>query len=226
MGWPKGKPSSNRIDILGHKFGRLTVIEPAHTEKKLLHWKCVCDCGRECLIKGSSLRMGVTTSCGCRLAEVHAQAGMLNLKHGKTRTKTNIVWQNMRRRCYQKSNISYKNYGAKGITVCERWNSYENFLADMGECPDEMSLDRIDCLKGYSPENCRWADLATQALNRTDVRQFTAHGLTMAMPEWCRLTGINYATLYKRLVTNGWEPERAIPPPVDRKFSAWKVEEV
>lgn len=134
-------------------------------EKVSGNWKSLyeCECGNRKLIYASNVRSGKTTSCGC----VHKQvAKELLSTHKMSKTYTYGVWAGMKGRCLVKTNGSYKKYGGSGITLCERWHSFENFLSDMGEAPEGMTLDRIDGSKGYSPENCRWVSYQVQAINR------------------------------------------------------------
>lgn len=153
-------------NITGETFNRLTAKEYMYTEKgKSSTWMCQCTCGKEISVELSSLRNGNTQSCGCLRLERTREK---NTSHNKSHTSEYYAWDNMKRRCQNKNNPEYKNYGARGIEVCESWSSsFENFLEDMGEKPRKnLSLDRIDNDKGYYKENCRWADMSTQAINQ------------------------------------------------------------
>jgi hypothetical protein len=120
----------------------------------------------------------------------------------------------MVRRCYDANSASYDRYGANGIGVCDRWReSFENFLADMGERPDGATIDRIDNARGYEPGNCRWATTAEQARNRTDNHTLTFNGRTMVMTDWAAEIGISVFTLSDRL-RRGWSVDRALTTPV------------
>lgn len=121
-------------------------------------------------------------------------------KHGMAMTPTYHVWQGMKTRCYNKNFHAYPNYGARGITVCDRWlESFENFYEDMGEKPHKKSLDRIDNSKGYSKENCRWATNEEQQRNRRWARLLTYKGVTKPIAEWAEITGIPYGSIFGRL---------------------------
>jgi len=130
--------------------------------------------------------------------------------HGKRFSKEYKIWRSMKERCYNQNNKRYHRYGGRGITICDRWlNSFENFLSDMGEKPEEYSIDRIDNDGNYCPENCRWATRTEQANNRSSNNLLTIHGKTMTLSEWCRDTGQNHKTVQTRLSRN-WTPEEAI----------------
>lgn len=161
-------------NITGQKFGRLTAIRFSH--KKLYgtkgcsnyFWLFKCDCGNETTAQKARVIGGFTTSCGCYWTEIKTTHGNTKWKDGKHHvSRTYSSWISAKSRCYQKSQPYYYNYGGRGIKVCDRWkNSFENFLADMGERPEGTSLDRIDSDKNYEPSNCRWSTPKEQAANR------------------------------------------------------------
>ncbi len=139
------------------------------------------------------------------------------LKHGlhgrKQKHPLFKVWCEMRYRCFNPNKHNYKYYGALGVTVCDRWMSFENFVADMGDRPKGATLDRIDYRGNYEPSNCRWADSKTQANNKTNNRTITANGKSLNLCEMARASGIEPRTLWKRL-NSGWSEQRAVTQPV------------
>jgi len=123
--------------------------------------------------------------------------------HGNAKRKnhspTYKAWANMRKRCNTPSCVQYKYYGGKGITICQTWDDFAVFLADMGQRPDGMTLDRIDTKKGYSKDNCRWANQTMQVRNRSNTRYVEALGQRMPIAEWAEKTGLTYYTILLRL---------------------------
>ena len=126
-------------------------------------------------------------------------------------TRTYVTWFQMKQRCQDKNCTSYPRYGARGITVCERWQNFLPFLEDMGERPLGMSIDRIDNMKGYEPSNCRWATTHEQAVNRSTTRLITFNGETLCMAEWARRLGVRINALIWRL--ERWDLKRALTEP-------------
>ena len=152
------------IDITGKQFDRLTVLKRTTSDQRgEARWICRCECGNETIVLGSNLRSGKTRSCGCLRFEL--PQGASHPKHGAYKTREYSSWQHMRRRCLDQNNDKFHRYGGRGITICERWNSFENFLADMGRRPPGLTLDRINNDGNYEPGNCRWATSEEQASN-------------------------------------------------------------
>jgi len=153
----------------GKRFGRWTVIGDVvkGTHNIARKVECLCDCGNTAMVIVNTLKRGSSTSCGCRRTDV---AKTFHITHGGQRggskTPTYLSWDNMMQRCNSINRDEYFYYGARGITVCERWQTFDNFLADMGERPDDKSLDRIDSNGNYEPKNCKWSTRVEQAQNK------------------------------------------------------------
>jgi len=151
-----------KVDLTGKTFGRLLVLE--HAGKSVRGqslWLCACACGNKKVMQYSSL-MGGTQSCGCKKKEPN----LGTTTHGHSRTRTYRTWTNMKSRCLDENSQAWKNYGGRGITVCERWLKFENFLEDMGFCPEGLEIERMDNDDGYYKENCKWATRSEQQSNR------------------------------------------------------------
>ena len=156
----------NKMNLIGMRYGRLTVVERyASDERKQSRFVCECDCGNTHIALGKVLKIGHAKSCGCLRVEEGRKAGINAVKHGMNRTPTYYSWQSMKDRCLNKNSDNSRWYGEKGVSVCQKWMSFENFLADMGERPEGTTLDRINPFGDYEPDNCRWADMATQKAN-------------------------------------------------------------
>lgn len=163
-----------RLNLTGQRFERLTVVAPAEPKSGKTRWLCRCDCGEQVVVIGVLLTSKQTRSCGCLKHELD-KARKTRLVHGharhdQPRSATYNTWIAMRDRCTDPTSDSYPDYGGRGITICQRWiDSFEAFLADMGERPAGTTLDRIDGARGYEPGNCRWATAVEQNRNTRSV---------------------------------------------------------
>ena len=192
--------------MIGKRFGKLIVEAQAHSLNHRRYWQCKCDCGSLVFIKTKYLNNGDTKSCGCLKSEVNK----LRTTHGMTHSTEYHRWAGMIQRCSSEKDKQWKNYGGRGIKVCDRWRKFENFYADMGSCPEGFQLDRIDNDRGYEPSNCRWVDLSTQARNRRNNHVLTLHGISKTVAEWAEHTGIKYRTILSRVYKLNWNAEQAL----------------
>lgn len=198
--------SGKIVDITGNRYGRLVVKGYAYSKGKYTFWICRCDCGNGKIIRKDSLTTGNTRSCGCLDTETKKK---IFTKHGMYGTSTYNIWAAMLSRCNNPKQLEYHNYGGRGIKVCIEWEDFTNFLNDMGEKPEGMSIDRIDVNKGYSKENCRWATNDTQQNNRRDCLYITYKGRKQTLKQWSRELGINCKTLNYRIYKANWPIEKA-----------------
>ena len=160
-------------------------------------WLCKCDCGNERIVNGYSLRTGATVSCGCYSRDKTIQR---NIRHGQAGTRLYVIWKNMKKRCFKPQDKKYPRYGGRGITICEAWLEFGPFYewAMASGYQDNLTIDRIDNDKGYSPENCRWASKTEQANNTCRNAYVTVLGQTHSVAEWARITGIPWEQLYSK----------------------------
>lgn len=195
------------VDMTGRRFGRLVVLGYAGERNLSKYWWCRCDCGPVKEIKAGHLVAGSTESCGCLLRERHRT-------HGKARTAIYHVWQAMRQRCENPHGTHYAYYGGRGIAVCERWQSFENFYTDMGEPPfPGAELDRYPDQDGdYRAGNVRWATRAQQLRNLRRNRMFEYNGETLCATDWGARIGVKGQTITNRIEA-GWPLERALTEP-------------
>ena len=155
---------SKPIDLIGKRFDRLIVVglgNPTKSGQKT--WLCNCLCGKAKEIRHGDLRSGKSLSCGCIRKDMLIYKSKV---HGMSKKPIYNTWLSMKARCFNKLSVNYASYGGRGITVCKEWLEFEKFYADMGDRPEGLSLDRIDNMGNYEPDNCRWADWITQNNNR------------------------------------------------------------
>ena len=186
------------IDLTGQRFGHLTVIRKNNERSKYgkTYWTCQCDCGSEIAVVVASLRSGKTQSCGCKRRRVTTEK---NMKHGGSHTRLYKEWRSMKERCYRPAHPFYFIYGGRGITVCEEWlNDFGAFQtwALANGYRDDLTIDRKDFNGPYSPANCRWATMETQANNRRNSIRVEYCGNSVTLKEISKATGIPYSTVY------------------------------
>lgn len=207
-------------NLLGQRFGRLVVIEPSKERSANggMRWVCKCDCGNVTTVDALSLRRKMTQSCGCYNTDILKGQTIHGHERNKHKTLTYTSWEKMLSRCYKPKDPAYHHYGGKGIIVCERWHTFDNFLADMGERPSkEYTIDRIDSTGNYEPGNCRWADKFTQANNTKRNVFFEYQGEKKTISELAKIAGIPYDTMYGRLQITKMTIEDAMTLPVIKK---------
>lgn len=180
-------------DLSNQTFGRLTAIKDVGKRHGSRLWECRCSCGNTHYVTASALGFGMVQSCGCTH---HDPKGKHNHARAGKESRTYMIWKAMIQRCHNPNSSAYRYYGARGITVCDRWrNSFTDFLSDMGEKPEAMSLDRADNDGPYSHDNCRWVSTQMQARNKRNTRMITALGKTLTMSEWARELNISLQTI-------------------------------
>lgn len=191
------------IDLTGKVFGKLTVLNESYYdyEKKLTFWNCKCECGGSSLVVTSSLRSGNAKSCGCQ--QIHT-------KHGDSGTREYKAWISMKDRCYNENVHNYKDYGMRGIKVCDRWldenDGYLNFLSDMGRKPSSNhSVDRVDVNGNYETSNCKWSTKKEQSHNRRNNVWHEHNGEKMVQTDWAKRLQITDSVLARRLMVMSFE---------------------
>lgn len=217
-------------DLAGQRFGRLVVkYDTGKRQNRQVIWHCVCDCGNEVEILGGNLRKGYTQSCGCLSKErakenikIAIPKAIQSIKKyedpNEIYTRLYRIWAGMKRRCNNTKAINYSDYGGKGVYVCKEWEEYSNFKkwALTSGYNDDLTLDRIDTTKEYSPKNCRWATMKEQQNNRTNNHLLTLKGKTQTVAQWAEELNINYKVLEARII-RGWDIERALFAPIRSK---------
>lgn len=201
---------TTKQSMIGNKYGILTVISEVEERNKNGHilYNVKCECGKEKQVLGASLRAGSSRSCN--------KCSILTGSHGMWKSREYKIWSSIKDRCYNSNNTSYKNYGGKGITVCDSWiKSFEQFYKDMGDS-NGLTIDRIDVYGNYEKSNCRWATPKTQARNRTNNSNITYKGETVCMSELCSRINIPISTFVNR-IQRGWSIDKCVETPVNTK---------
>lgn len=187
------------IDLTGNKYGRLTVLKRVENRGKRTMWLCQCDCGNEKVVSGKDITSGKTQSCGCLNSEKTIKR---NTKHNLSNTRLYNIWNGMIGRCYRNKTKHYKDYGGRGIRVCEEWRSdfmnFYNWAKNNGYSP-ELSIDRIEVDGNYEPTNCRWATQEQQMNNTRSNHLVTINEKTLTVTEWEKLYNLQRGVISKRL---------------------------
>lgn len=184
--------------LIGQRFERLLVVEYVGAGK----WSCNCDCGNTVSVMTTNLTSGNSRSCGCLQTE-------RRFKHGMSGTPMHGAWRQMFQRCENPKDPAYHNYGGRGITVCDEWHEFSQFLADMGVRPKGFQLDRIDNEKGYSKGNCRWVTAKANLNNTRANHLISFNGETLTIHQWSEKLGIPATTITYR-AKHGWPVEKVL----------------
>ncbi|WP_334109288.1 hypothetical protein [Methylobacillus sp.] len=196
-------PKTVKRDFSGQKINRLSVLYFVPDDTKHSKFMCKCDCGNNVIVYGQTLLTKSAVSCGCYAKEQTAKRLTTHGMAGKNRTRTYNSWASMMTRCVWGHHESYKTYGEMGITVCERWHNFENFLSDMGERPIGRSIDRLDTSGNYEPSNCRWATRREQALNKKKTVKLIYNGELITNFELATKLKISLKALEARIRRRG-----------------------
>lgn len=205
-------------NLIGKKFNRLLVIELAESKNDNIVWKCLCDCGKITNVITANLTSGRVKSCGCLKEEKLIRR---NTTHNQRHTKLYEVWKTMKQRCSNPNNKGYKNYGGRGIKVCDEWkNSFQSFFdwSMKNGYSTNLSIDRIDNNGNYCPENCRWTNRIVQANNSRWNKFITINGETHSLADWCRIYKMPYTLVSNRVSRYGWDIVKALKTPKIRSL--------
>ena len=209
-------PNHNFIDLTGQTFNLLTVIcRVENTKWGTARWQCKCSCGNITTAHANHLKSGATKSCGCLHKKLLSKRRFV---HGLYSTPEYKTWGGIIQRCTNPNEKAFKNYGGRGITVCDKWRySFMAFFKDMGKRPSpKLTIERVDNNKGYSPENCVWANSKKQANNRRNNHKISIRGWTLTLAQWSHFVNISQHVLSHRIL-RGWPPEKAVFYPVQIK---------
>ena len=194
-------------DLHGLQFGKLTVLYKLHNyNKKGTYWLCACDCGNLKEVRRQDLKRGYVKSCGCSRKKY-------TNKHTYAQSKLYRLWSGIKSRCNNKKCKNYKDYGARGIKMCNEWlDNFQTFhdWATNNNYQEGLQIDRIDNNKGYSPNNCRFITPKENSNNRRNTINVTLNNITKTLSEWCEILNINYCTAYKRIYNYNWSIEKAL----------------
>lgn len=205
------------LDLIGQRFERLLVlIEMPRKNPRVRRWLCLCDCGELKIANQADLRNGNTRSCGCLQQEHRSMVSRFSRRtHSRSRHPLFVTWRNMMDRCYKSQHADFKNYGGRGITVCERWHQIENYIADMGEKPyPKATVERKDNNGNYCPDNCTWADRTTQCRNRRNTYKVLFNGENRILIELANEYKMPSRVVWERVSRYKWSVKRALTTPI------------
>lgn len=225
---------SKKINLIGQKFGRLTVIAEApnivlKNGRSYAAWLCKCECGNEKVVRTNALRQGGTSSCGCLAKDVHSKtiskAIRASTKHGDFGTPLYRIWAAMKRRCNNPHSAFYELYGGRGIKVCSEWDEYLPFKewALNNGYKKGITIDRINCNGNYCPDNCRWISIQEQQRNRRNNRHYEYKGVSYTVKEIADMVGLKPRTIQGR-IERGWSVEQVIETPCLRGNGKYYLE--
>lgn len=199
------------IDLTNQKFGRLVVLKRANNSSdNRVMWECKCDCGNGCYVRAKDLINGKTQSCRCLHKEWLSNRFK---KHGMSKLPLYNIWSSTKNRCYNKKCQDYKDYGARGIIICDEWlNNFQSFYdwAIANGYKEGLTIERINTNGNYNPNNCRWATNKEQQNNKRSNRLIEYKDKKQTISQWAEKLGIKYTTLYSRLNKLNWDIERAL----------------
>lgn len=197
-----GRPAKN---LIGMKFGRLTVLKRVEPFSYPIYWRCICDCGNEVTVRGSHLKDEHVRSCGCLAVDT-------STTHGLSNHRIYNIWCKMLSRCNNSHNNEFHNYGARGIKICDEWQlnfmSFYNWSMKNGYS-DNLTIDRIDNNGNYEPNNCRWTTAKEQANNRRSNKLLEYNGEIKTIAQWCEMYSLNYWTTLRRY-NKGWKAKEIL----------------
>lgn len=200
------------IDITGERYTRLVALNRCQGKRKKVAWLFRCDCGNEVEKLLENVRSGVTKSCGCLRIDTTRERSLTHgHRVGRKTSATLKSYQHAKSRCTNPNDEKYPHYGGRGISMCARWmDNFENFLSDMGECPEGLSIDRIDVNKDYEPGNCEWANTHQQARHRRDNVIVFHEGKEFVLKDFAAYMGVSYKTLHAKIKYKGMTPHEAV----------------
>lgn len=207
-----------KYNLIGERFERLVVLSLDHRNKYgTAYYICQCDCGKQVIVRGNHLTDNSTKSCGCYSIDTCYKMVKINTKHNLSHSKLYRVWSSMIHRCYNPNCRAYKDYGGRGIKVCDEWKDNLNIFYDWAlnnNYMEGLSIDRINNNGNYEPSNCRWVSRKKQQNNRRNNHYITYNNETHTLTEWSEILHISTSTLFSRICKSKWDIERAFTTPV------------